>query len=159
MDRISLAATFAIYKSQEEKPCMRWNAEINLGLDADKNLGLFRLRSRNEFGIQERCCSELQIKRFKVSICAKDLNTVTKEFPKGRVLDIDTNDQWEASLPKIIKKEREIILKVYQVNDTSAFEKLVTNNENPNHKRKSKGGRPPTNKKEEDKLLYKALKM
>ena len=121
-----MAATFAIYKSQEEKPCMRWNAEINLGFDADKNLGLFRLRSRNEFGIQERCCSELQIKRFKVSICTKDLNTVTKEFPKGRVLDIDTNEQWEASLPKVIKKEREIILKVYQVNDTSAFEKLVT---------------------------------
>ena len=80
-DGVLLLVIAAIYRNGVEKPAMRWTFEMALGARSDRNLRLFKQRLRGGFGIADRC-SELNIKKFKVSLSIKDFNA-TAEFPKG----------------------------------------------------------------------------
>ena len=80
-DGVLLPVIAAIYHNGAEKPAMRWTFEMALGATSDRNLLLSKERLRGGFGIADRC-SELNIKKFKVSLTIKDFNA-TVEFPKG----------------------------------------------------------------------------
>ena len=106
-DRVLLPVTAAIYRNGEEKPAIRWSFEMGIGVESDKKLFDFMFRIREGFGIADRC-SQLKIARFKVTISMKDFQ-VTANCPKGRVFEIDSQEQWDAAIAKVITKERELI--------------------------------------------------
>ena len=107
VDRMSLPVTAAIYQNGVEKPAMRWTFEMAIGAISDQKLNGFFQRLRGGFGIADRC-SELTIRKFKVSLSTKDFK-VTPEFPKGRLFEIDCEEQWQAALKYLVNKERELI--------------------------------------------------
>ena len=90
-----------------KKPAMRWSLEMGIGGESDKILFDFIFWVREEFGIADRC-SQLKIARFRVTISVKDFQ-VTANCPKGRVFEIDSQEQWNAAIIKVITKERESI--------------------------------------------------
>ena len=106
-DHVLLPVTVAIYRNGEEKPAMRWSIEMGIGGENDKILFDFIFRVREGFGIADRC-SQLKIARFRVTISVKDFQ-VTANCPKGRVFEIDSQEQWNAAIIKVITKERESI--------------------------------------------------
>ena len=106
-DRVLLPVTAAIYRNGEEKPAMRWSLEMGIGGESDKNLFDLIFRVREGFGIADRC-SQLQIAKFRVRISVKDFQ-VTANCPKGRVFEIDSQEQWNAAITKVMTKERELI--------------------------------------------------
>ena len=67
----------------------------------------FIFRVREGFGIADQC-SQLNIARFRVTISVKDFQ-VTANCPKGRVFAIDSQEQWNAAISKVITKEQELI--------------------------------------------------
>ena len=67
----------------------------------------FIFRVREGFGIADQC-SQLNIVRFRVTISVKDFQ-VTANGPKGRVFAIDSQEQWNAAISKVITKEQELI--------------------------------------------------
>ena len=105
-DRVVLPVTAAIYRNGEEKPAMRWSFEMGIGGESDKAFD-FIARVREGFGIADRC-SQLSIARFRVTISVKEFQ-VTANCPKGRVFEIDSQEQWNVAIAKLITKEREII--------------------------------------------------
>ena len=106
-DRVLLPVTAAIYRNGEEKPAMRWSLEMGIGGESDKILFDFIFRVREGFGIADRC-SQLKIARFRLTISVKDFQ-VTANCPKGRVFEIDSQEQWNAEITKVITKELELI--------------------------------------------------
>ena len=80
---------------------------MGIGGESDKILFDFIFRVREEFGIADRC-SQLKIARFRVTISVKEFQ-VTVNCPKGRVFEIDSQEQWNAAIIKVIMKERELI--------------------------------------------------
>lgn len=106
-DRVLLPVTAAIYQNGKEKPAMHWSLEMGIGGESDKILFDFIFRVREGFGIADRC-SQLKIARFRVTISVKDFQ-VTANCPKGRVFEIDSQEQWNAEITKGITKERELI--------------------------------------------------
>ena len=106
-DRVLLPVTAAIYQNGVEKPAMRWSFEMRIGGESDKKLFDFIIRVREGFGIGDRC-SQLKISRFTVTISMKDFQ-VTANCPKGRLFEIDSQEQWDAAIAKVITKERELI--------------------------------------------------
>ena len=106
-DRVLLPVTAAIYRNGEEKPAMRWSLEMGIGGESDKNLFDLIFRVREGFGIADRC-SQLQIAKFRVTISVKDFQ-VTANCPKGRVFELDSQEQWNAAITKVMTKERELI--------------------------------------------------
>ena len=67
----------------------------------------FIFRVREGFGIVDQC-SQLNIARLRVTISVKDFQ-VTANCPKGRVFAIDSQEQWNAAISKVITKEQELI--------------------------------------------------
>ena len=94
-DRVLLPVTVAIYRNGEEKTAMRWSFEMEIGDESDKILFDFIFRVREGFGIADRC-SQFKIARFRVTISVKDFQ-VTANCPKGRVFEIDSQEQWNAA--------------------------------------------------------------
>jgi hypothetical protein len=109
-DRILLPVTAAIYQNGMEKPAMRWSFEIEVGALSDKDLHVFIERLKRGFGIANRC-TELKIQKFKVSLSIKDFTSLP-EFPKGRLFEVDCQEQWQPALKKIVNRERELIGKL-----------------------------------------------
>ena len=106
-DRVVLPVTAAIYRNGEEKPAMRWSFEMEIGGKSDKMLFDFIFRVREGFGIADQW-SQLNIARFRLTISVKDFQ-VTANCPKGRVFEIDSQEQWTAAISKVIMKEQELI--------------------------------------------------
>ena len=104
IDRMLLPA---IYQNGVEKPAMCWTFEMAIGAISDQTLRGFLQRLRGRFGIAERCL-ELTIRKFKVSLSTKDFK-VTPEFPKGRLFEIDCEEQWQTALKYLVNRERELI--------------------------------------------------
>ena len=80
VDRMLLPVTATIYQNGVEKPAMRWTFQMVIGAISDQKLHGFLQRLRGGFGIAERC-SELIIRKFKVSLSTKDAS-----IPKGTTL-------------------------------------------------------------------------
>ena len=80
VDRMLLPVTATIYQNGVEKPAMRWTFQMVIGAISDQTLHGFLQRLRGGFGIAERC-SELTIRKFKVSLSTKDAS-----IPKGTTL-------------------------------------------------------------------------
>ena len=106
-DCILLPVTAAIYHNGEEKPAMRWSFEMGIGGESDKELFDFVTRLREGFGISDRC-SQLKILKYKIAISMKDFQ-VTANCPKGRLFEIDSQEQWNAAIAKVLTKELELI--------------------------------------------------
>ena len=106
-DRILLPVTAAIYPNGEEKPAMRWSFEMGIGGESDKELFDFVTRLREGFGIGDRC-SQLKILKYKITISMKDFQVIAN-CPKGRLFEIDSQEQWNAAIAKVLTKERELI--------------------------------------------------
>ena len=106
-DRILFPVTVAIYHNGEEKPAMRWSFEMGIGGESDKELFDFVTRLREGSGISDRC-SQLKILKYKIAISMKDFQ-VTANCPKGRLFEIDSQEQWNAAIAKVLTKERELI--------------------------------------------------
>ena len=51
----------------------------------------------------------LNIVKFKIQLSSKDFRPKLPEWPKGRIFQIDTQEQWETALPQIISHQREMI--------------------------------------------------
>ena len=106
-DRIPLPVTAAIYHNGEEKPAMRWSFEMGIGGESDKELFDFVTRLREGFGIGDGC-SQLKILKYKIAISMKDFQ-VTANCPKGRLFEIDSQEQWNAAIAQMLTKVRELI--------------------------------------------------
>ena len=106
-DLVLLPVTAVIYRSGQEKAAMRWSFEAAIGRESDKNLFNLILRMREGFGIADRC-SQLQITKFAVTVSIKDFKA-TADCPRGRIFEIDSQEQWDAAIAKEIEKERELI--------------------------------------------------
>ena len=65
-------------------------------------------RLQKELGIKEKCAL-LNIVKYKIQLSSKDFQPKLPEWPKGRIFQIDTQEQWEAVVPQIISHQREII--------------------------------------------------
>ena len=77
------------------------------------------------FGIKEK--SEfLNIAKFKVKLLSKDFKPCVPEWPKGRILSIDSQEQWETILPKLLSHERELIVQFFFISHTSRIQNDVT---------------------------------
>ena len=86
---------------------MRWSFEMGIGVESDKKLFDFVTRLRERFGIGDRC-SQSKILKYKIAIGMKDFQ-VTANCPKGRLFEIDSQEQWNAATAKVLTKERELI--------------------------------------------------
>jgi len=80
---------------------MRWSFGMEIGGESDKILFDFIFRVREGFGIADRC-SQLKIARFKVTISVKDFQVIAN-CSKGRVFEIDSQEQWNAAITKVIR--------------------------------------------------------
>ncbi|KAK2547598.1 hypothetical protein P5673_032377 [Acropora cervicornis] len=126
-DRILLPVTAAIYHNGEEKPAMRWSFEMGIGGESDKELFDFVTRLREGSGISDRC-SQLKILKYKIAISMKDFQ-VTANCPKGRLFEIDSQEQWNAAIAKVLTKERELIVKVQEIELQAAYT-VISNSDN-----------------------------
>ena len=62
------------------------------------------------FGVKEKSeFLRLNIAKFKVKLLSKDFKPCSPEWPKGRIFSIDSQEQWETVLPKLLSHERELI--------------------------------------------------
>ena len=111
-DRILLPLTAAIYHNGEEKPAMRWSFEMGIGGESDKELFDFVTRFREGFGIGDRC-SQFKILKYKIPISMKDFQ-VTANCPKARLFEIDSQEQWNAAIVKVLTKELELIGRLHK---------------------------------------------
>ena len=106
-DCVLLPVTAVIYRNGQETAAMRWFFEAAIGRESDKNLFNLISRIREGFGIADRC-SQLQITKFAVIVSMKDFKA-TANCPKGRIFEIDSQEQWDVAIAKVIEKERELI--------------------------------------------------
>ena len=106
-DHVLLPVTAVIYRNGQEKAAIRWSFEAAIGCENDKNLFNLISRIRKGFGIADRC-SQLQITKFAVTVSMKDFKAKA-DCPRGRIFEIDSQEQWDASIAKEIEKKRELI--------------------------------------------------
>ena len=90
-DHILLPMSGATYHDGQEKPSVRWAFEMAIGARSDSSLNGMIQRLRGGFGVADGC-SQLNIKKFKVSLSLKNFKH-TPEFPKGRLFEIDSEEQ------------------------------------------------------------------
>ena len=103
--RLLYQLTCAIYHNGKEKPNERWCFELGISVAADANVSKVLKRLHLGFGIKEK--SEfLNIAKFKVKLLSKDFKPCLPEWPKGRIFSIDSQEQWETVLPKLLSHER-----------------------------------------------------
>ena len=78
-DRILLPTmSGATYHNRQEKQSMRWTFEIAIGARRDNSLNGMIQRLRGEFEVTGRC-SQLNIKKFKVSLSVKNRFEIDSE--------------------------------------------------------------------------------
>ena len=106
-NRVVLPVTDATYRNGEEKPAMRWSFEMGVGAKVTRCCLILFFRVREGFVIVDQC-SQLNIARFRVTISVRDFQ-VTANCPKCRVFAIDSQQQWNAAIFKVITKEQELI--------------------------------------------------
>ena len=75
---------------------------------SDKDFTSVLSRLQKGFGIKEKCAM-LKIAKFKIQLSSKDFRPKLPEWPKGRIFQIDAQEQWESALPQIISHQREMI--------------------------------------------------
>ena len=90
----------------KKKPAIRWSFEMGIGVESDKKLFDFIFRIGEGFGIADRY-NQPKIARFKATNSMKDFQ-VTANCPKGRKFEIDSQEQWDVAIAKVITKEREL---------------------------------------------------
>ena len=86
------------------KSCNRWSFEAAIGRESDKNLFNLISRIREGFEIADRC-SQLQITKVAVTVSVKDFKA-TADCPRSRIFEIDSQEQWDAAIAKVIEKVR-----------------------------------------------------
>ena len=100
--------TGAIYHNGQEKPTERWSFELGLNLSEDNILSTVLKRLEKGYGIKEKCAA-LSISKFKLEASAKDFTPILPEWPKDRIFSIDSQEQWDICMPKIVGLQRELI--------------------------------------------------
>ena len=100
--------TGAIYHNGQEKPTERWSFELGLNLSEDKILSTVLKRLEKGYGIKEKCTA-LNISKFKLEASAKDFTPILLEWPKGRILSINSLEQFDICMPKIAGLQRKLI--------------------------------------------------
>ena len=110
--------TGAIYHNGLEKPTERWSFELGLNLSEDKLLYTILKRLEKGYGIKDKCAA-LNIAKFKLQVSAKDFTLKLPEWPKGWILSIDSQEQWDNCFPKILGHERELIGRQFFTNVTN----------------------------------------
>ena len=78
-----------------------------MGGASDSDYVKFIQRLRRGFGKEERC-QENSVCTFKICLFVKDFKQ-SSDWPKGRVYDVDTQEQWATAIPMLLEKERERI--------------------------------------------------
>ena len=107
---VIVPVTGAIYHNGNEKPTERWCFELGMRTVSGKDFTSVLSRLQKGFGIKEKCAM-LKIVKFKIQLSSKDFRPKLPEWPKGRIFQIDTQEQWETALPQIISHQREMIAK------------------------------------------------
>ena len=102
--------TGAVYHNGNEKPTERWCFELGMRTILDKDFTSVLSRFQKGFGIKEKC----EMLNIVKSFSSKDFRPKLPEWPKGRIFQIDTQEQWETALPQIISHQREMIGKSCQ---------------------------------------------
>ena len=74
----------------------------------DRDFASILNRLQKGFGIKEKGAM-LNIIKYKIQLSSKDFQPKLPEWPKGRIFEIDTQEQWEAVVPQTISHQREII--------------------------------------------------
>ena len=105
---IIVPVTGAIYDNENEKPTERWCFEIGLRMIGDRDFASILNRLQKGFGLKEKCAM-LNIVKYKIQLSSKDFQPKLPEWPKGRIFQIDTQEQREAVVPQIISHQKEII--------------------------------------------------
>ena len=105
---VIVPVTGAIYHNGNEKPTERWCFELGMRTVSDKDFTSVLSRLQKGFGIKEKCAM-LKIAKFKIQLSSKDFRPKLPEWPKGRIFQIDAQEQWETALPQIISHQREMI--------------------------------------------------
>ena len=100
--------TGAIYHNGQEKPTERWSFELGLNLSEDKIFSTVLKRLEKGYGIKEKCTA-LNISKFKLEASAKDFTPILLEWPKGRILSINSLEQFDICMPKIAGLQRKLI--------------------------------------------------
>ncbi len=100
-----LVPVSCVIHAESPLPLAKWSFEVNLG--KDEKLVDFIKRINSSCGIKERC-TELKLDRYKTSVYNKSFVT-SPDFPKGRSFAVDKEDQWAATLPLVLRGERELI--------------------------------------------------
>ena len=90
------------YHNGNEKPTERWCFEIGLRMIGDRDFASILNRLQKGFGIKEKCAM-LNIVKYKIQLSPKDFQPKLPEWPKGRIFQIDTQEQWEVVVPQIIR--------------------------------------------------------
>ena len=99
--------TGVIYHNGQEKPTERWSFELGLNLSEDKILSTVLKRLEKGYGIKEKCVA-LNISKFKLEASAKDFTPILPEWLKGRIFSINSQEQWDICMPKIVGLQREL---------------------------------------------------
>ncbi len=100
-----LVPVTCVVHAESKEPLAKWSFEVNL--DKGEKLRDFIKRINSSCGIKERC-DELKVDHYKTAVYNKSFVT-SPDFPKGRSFAIDKEDQWAATLPLILRAERELI--------------------------------------------------
>jgi len=115
--------TGAIYRSGREKPDIKWNFEVKLSTD-DIVLSQFKNRLQFFLGVKKRC-EELNIDKFTLKLLNMKSAPNSKDVARDRIFAIDTQEQWKDVFSKLIKSDRELVAKCYEVESVSAFDKMT----------------------------------
>ena len=105
--------TGTVNHNGNEKPTERWCFELGMRTISDKDFTSVLRRFQKGFGIKEEYAM-LNIVKFKIQLSSKDFRPKLPEWPKERIFQIDTQEQWETALPQIISHQREMIGKSCQ---------------------------------------------
>lgn len=93
---VIVPVTGAIYHNGNEKPTERWCFELGMRTVSGKDFTSVLSRLQKGFGIKEKCAM-LKIVKFKIQLSSKDFQPKLPEWPKGRIFQIDTQEQWETA--------------------------------------------------------------
>ena len=104
----TVPVTGAIYHNGQEKPTERWSFELGLKLSEDKILSTVLKGLEKGYGKKEKCAA-LNISKFKLEASPKDFTLILPEWPKGRIFSINSQEQWDICMPKIVGLQRELI--------------------------------------------------
>eukprot|EP00794_Sanderia_malayensis_P002785 gene2785-3222_t len=137
--------TAAIYHNGQEKPTERWSFELGLSVSENKLLSSILKWLERGHGVKDKA-SALGIARFKIQLSVKDFTRKLPDWPKGRVFAVDYQEQWGNCFPQVLGLQRELIVKIFEVEITKLHDILMTHKNNtsdqtPSDKSSSKSGK------------------